>query len=1015
MNIDDMLVRMFPPENPSIGYWENVLKEKYGLSARLTRFDGEFDLNFRAHTHDGKRFILKVMRRDCDPGFVKMQTQAITRIRRSAPELPVPNIIRSLEGNRYCTARDETDNWRILWLLESLDGVPFADFHARTPALLRQLGVMLGRMGRALEDFSHGILDRPFKWNLARGDWIGEHLASIPKPRRRTLLADICERFAEIKPQLLELPRQALHNDLNDHNILVRPSHTSEPEISGILDFGDMTLAPAVCDLAIAAAYAVLDRDKPETELAELVAGYHSERPLSTHEIDLIHPLIEMRLAVSVVNSTLMSRENPDDKYVVVSQAPAWHFIERSNMRSGLLAARLRVACGHPATNSAPGILEYLEEKRGSFDPVIRRDLADAPTIDLSVSGSIIPENPFNPTIEEAAQVGARPSASPVAIGRYAEPRLLRGSHGVDTGPNANIDVRTVHLGINIFAAAGEAVHAPINGVVISSCIRKTSFGYGGVVVLGHRTPDNREFRTLFGHLELEGASSLKAGRRIAGGEQFAKLGSCDRNGGWDPNLFFQLVLADNEFGDTPPSFANPDDLGFLRELFPNPAPILNLANDSVEFIAIDERATERKRSKIFGKNLKLSYRNPVMFVRGWRHHLFDQMGGRYLDAYNNVPHVGHAHPRIRAVASDQLGRMNSNTRYLHPAQTDFAEKLLSKMPDGLNVCYFVNSGTEANELALRLARAHTGGFDMITPNHGYHGNTTGAIDISAYKFNKPGGSGKRDWVHLIDIADDYRGRFRRDDPNRAQKYAAQVDDALREISTRGGRLAGFIAETFPSVGGQIIPPDGYLERVYQKVRSAGGVCIADEVQTGLGRLGSHYFGFEHQRVVPDMVVLGKPLGNGHPIGAVITTRGIAESFANGIEFFSTFGGSNLSCRIGKEVLDIVDEELLQDNARKMGLMLLRGLRDLQSRFEIIGDIRGFGLFSGVELSVDRSTREPATEIAEFVVNRMRERKVLIGLEGSDENVLKIRPPLTIGAADIDRLLTYLGKSLAEI
>ena len=402
------------------------------------------------------------------------------------------------------------------------------------------------------------------------------------------------------------------------------------------------------------------------------------------------------------------------------------------------------------------------------------------------------------------------------------------------------------------------------------------------------------------------------------------------------------------------------------------------------------------------------------MLVRGWQHHLFDEWGRPYLDAYNNVPHVGHAHPRIQAVATDQLKRINSNTRYLHPAQTAFADKLLSKLPDPLEVCFFVNSGSEANELALRLARAHTGAKGMVTPDHGYHGNTTGAIDLSAYKFNAKGGVGPSDWVELVEVADDYRGSFGRDDPDRAQKFAGLVDGAIERLAVQDIGVAGFIAETFPSVGGQIIPPKGYLQAVYAKIRAVGGLCIADEVQTGLGRLGDYYFGFEQQEVVPDIVVLGKPLGNGHPMGALVTTRAIADSFAKGPEFFSTFGGSTLSCRIGKEVLDIVDDEDLQANAKRQGDRLLDKLRALQDKHDCIGDVRGLGLFIGVDLVMDRANKTEATALAKHVKNRMRDTRILLGSEGPKDSILKIRPPLTIQPDDVDMIVVTLDCILNE-
>jgi 4-aminobutyrate aminotransferase-like enzyme len=447
----------------------------------------------------------------------------------------------------------------------------------------------------------------------------------------------------------------------------------------------------------------------------------------------------------------------------------------------------------------------------------------------------------------------------------------------------------------------------------------------------------------------------------------------------------------------------------------PNPAALLNLPADKVRYAPTDKAQVLAGRRANFGGNLSLTYSDPVMLVRGWKHHLFDEWGRPYLDAYNNVPHVGHAHPRIQAVAADQLERMNSNTRYLHPAQTAFADKVLSKMPDHLEVCFFVNSGTEANELALRLARAHTGAKGMVTPDHGYHGNTTGAIDISAYKFNAKGGVGQSDWVELVEVADDYRGRFGRDDADRAQKFADLVDPAIAALQDKGHGVAGFIAETFPSVGGQIIPPKGYLPAVYEKIRAAGGVCIADEVQTGLGRLGDYYFGFEHQGALPDIVVMGKPIGNGHPLGVLVTTKAIADSFAQGPEFFSTFGGSTLSCRIGKEVLDIVDDEGLQANAKAMGDRLMSGLKALEAKYEVVGDVRGMGLFVGVELITDAATRTEGTAIASYVKNRMRAHRILLGSEGPKDNILKIRPPLTVDAEGIDMILDALDQILAEV
>ena len=326
--------------------------------------------------------------------------------------------------------------------------------------------------------------------------------------------------------------------------------------------------------------------------------------------------------------------------------------------------------------------------------------------------------------------------------------------------------------------------------------------------------------------------------------------------------------------------------------------------------------------------------------------YLYDESGRRYLDAYNNVPHVGHSHPRVVQAAIEQMLVLNTNTRYLHDGLAQFAERLVATLPEPLAVCYFVNSGSEANELALRLARAHTRRRDVIVLDAAYHGNTTTLIDISPYKFNGPGGDGAPPWVHVLPLPDTYRGRFKKDDPRAGEKYA--------EFARQARNPAAFIAESAPSVGGQIILPERYLASVYAIVRAAGGVCIADEVQTAYGRMGTHFYAFEAQGVVPDVVVLGKPIGNGYPLGAVVTTREIAASFDNGMEFFSTFGGSTVSCAAGLAVLDVVQEERLQDHAREVGDELLAGLRGLAKRHPLIGDVRGSGLFLGVELVTSR-------------------------------------------------------------
>ncbi|MCH7974988.1 MAG: aminotransferase class III-fold pyridoxal phosphate-dependent enzyme [Bacteroidetes bacterium] len=417
------------------------------------------------------------------------------------------------------------------------------------------------------------------------------------------------------------------------------------------------------------------------------------------------------------------------------------------------------------------------------------------------------------------------------------------------------------------------------------------------------------------------------------------------------------------------------------------------------------------KRRRHINPALSLAYRDPINVVRGQGQYLFDQRGRPYLDLVNNVCHVGHCHPRVVEAGQRQMARLNTNTRYLYDGLADYAERLVATLPEPLDVCFFVNSGSEANELALRLARTVTGHQDILVVDGAYHGHTTQLIAISPYKFMGEGGRGQAEpWVHIVPVADGYRG------PHKGQGLdsgTAYGDAVGRVIDEAGKPIAGFICESLLGCGGQVIPPEGYFETAYRHVRSAGGLCIADEVQVGFGRVGSHFWGFERQAVVPDIVVMGKPIGNGHPMAAVVTTREIADAFANGMEFFSTFGGNPVSCAIGLAVLDVIRDEGLQEHALAVGTRLRDGLRSLMEKHELIGDVRGVGLFIGVELVRDRETLEPAATEAANLVNRLKDRGLLLSTDGPLQNVIKIKPPMVLTAEDVEMTIRLFDDELS--
>ncbi|TWF42337.1 hydroxylysine kinase /5-phosphonooxy-L-lysine phospho-lyase [Chitinophaga polysaccharea] len=420
------------------------------------------------------------------------------------------------------------------------------------------------------------------------------------------------------------------------------------------------------------------------------------------------------------------------------------------------------------------------------------------------------------------------------------------------------------------------------------------------------------------------------------------------------------------------------------------------------------------ERKQHIGRNLSISYRQPLKIWKGALQYLYDKKGRTYIDCVNNVSHVGHCHPTVVAAIQRQAARLNTNTRYLYDDLVAYAKELTATLPGELKVCYFTNSGSEANDLAIRMSRHFTKQKDVIVLDHAYHGTSTVAMELSPYKFDGKGGFGKPPHTHKAVNPDLYRGEFRYGQENAGAAYAEDVAHIIARLSAEGKGVAAFICETLLGVGGQIPLPAGYLEKVYQHVRAAGGVCIADEVQVGFGRVGSCFWGFELQEVVPDIVVLGKPIGNGHPLAAVVTTPAIAEAFNNGMEYFNTFGGNPVSMATGRAVLKAIQEEEMQQHALDTGAHFLEGLKQLMQKHPIIGDVRGHGLFIGAELVRSRETLEPAVPEIDVVVEKMKDRGFLISTDGPLHNVLKIKPPLVFNKENADALLAHLDTVLGE-
>ncbi|MEB2315274.1 MAG: aminotransferase class III-fold pyridoxal phosphate-dependent enzyme [Xanthomonadaceae bacterium] len=432
---------------------------------------------------------------------------------------------------------------------------------------------------------------------------------------------------------------------------------------------------------------------------------------------------------------------------------------------------------------------------------------------------------------------------------------------------------------------------------------------------------------------------------------------------------------------------------------------------------AVPERSREellRLRRAHLNPTLSVAYREPLKIVRGEGVWLYDAQGQGYLDMVNNVCHVGHCHPRVVRAGAEQMARLNTNTRYLHDALVEYALRLTATLPAPLSVVFLTNSGTEANDLALRLARAHTGARGTIVVDHAYHGHSPSMVELSPYKFNGRGGEGQADHVAVVPMPDAYRGAVR-DAADAGPRYGRMLAGAIDELRARGHRPAAFYCESLLGCGGQVILPDGYLRQAFAQVRAAGGLCLSDEVQVGFGRVGDAMWAFEQQGVVPDILTLGKPIGNGHPMGAVVTTPEVAASFVSGMEYFNTFGGNPVSCAIGLAVLDVIEEENLMDNAVRVGEFLTAGLREIQARHPGIGDVRGRGLFIGAEFVSDAAARSPDPARARVVVEAMKARHVLLSTDGPDDNVLKIKPPIVFSRANAEEFLEKLDGVLGAL
>lgn len=972
---------------------KELLAEFWNITGEVVQLPGERDLNFKISSD--RDYVFKVYEESSDSAaLLAIQDRVLTALSNKFPD-QIPTPISSKSGETTIP-----HGGRLLRLLSYLPGDLWAESGNIVNETLLDLGRTIGKVDKELAKLSLNtrelaILNRPFIWNMLQVASITSWSSKIRDSVIRDRVVNLIEHQTKnTQAKLLTLPRQLIHNDANDWNIVIGD------QTLGIIDFGDMIHAPKIVGLAIAGAYIAMKAEDPTKAIAQVVRGYHSVNPLSSEELEILFDLVKLRVASSIANAALQTATDPENDYLSVSQTDAPRTLNLLlTQNSNLAFYRFRNAVGLDANPHSKDIRNYLLG-RGEYTSIVNPSLTVSPKvwIDWSVENVKIPR-----TTEEIAQILSENRVE-IGIGRYCENRGVYSSESFDsTSPSA----RTFHLGVDIWQKVGAEVIAPLDGEIEIFHDNSDYLDYGPVVVLRHHTNEGIPFWTLYGHLSKSSMELWSIGKKVKAGQIIGWMGNESENVGWPPHVHFQLLTDLCGMGIDVYGVAPRDEVSLWRSISPNPNLVLRIKEGTDSRSRLTRDTIAQERVAVISQNLSLNFKKPLHIVRGQGAYLFDESDRPYLDLVNNVAHVGHCHPRVVEAAEKQMRLLNTNTRYLHQGITDYARSLIGTLPDPLSVVFFVNSGSEANDLAIRLSRSYTRRTGAIALRHGYHGHTLGVIDISPYKFLGKGGAGIPQTTKVAELPDLFRGKFRGE--SALDSYVQQLQNEIDQLDEN---MSAFFAEAIVSTAGQIVLPDGYLHMAYQMVRSAGGVCISDEVQIGLGRVGTHFWGFEMQGVVPDIVTMGKPLGNGHPLAAVVTTPEIATAFNNGMEYFNTFGGNPVSAAIGQAVFDIVEDECLQRNALEIGAYLQESVKELARKHSIIADVRGSGLFIGVEMITDQY--QPATKEVADLMEFALHRGVLLSCDGPDNNVLKIKPPLIITKEDVNLFLNVLEEWLIK-
>jgi 4-aminobutyrate aminotransferase-like enzyme/Ser/Thr protein kinase RdoA (MazF antagonist) len=768
-----------------------------------------------------------------------MQNTAMVHAAAAGLPFQTPSPLPALDGSMIVAVDRGGETYHVR-LVSYIEGRPLTEAEHLSGGVRAALGGIATGIAAAFAEFDHVAADRVLQWDARHARAVVDGLLRHVRDPGRLAMVD---RAMAVHDDALErlagqLRRQVIHGDVTDYNVIGANDTSGRLMPHGLIDFGDMTRSYLVGEAAVLATAAIShDRDEALAALVDVAVAFNAALPLSEAELAALFPLVLGRAALSAVSTAQQAELEPDNAYAVGLIESDWGALAAvAELSAELAEASLRAACGldpHPRSGELRRCLD-----RGGFTPPVDAAGRRLRTVDLSVRAGGYSFGEWESRDGVAAAVDV--PAGELAIGRWGEARLHRSHAAAAREPD------TLHLGADLFAAAGEPVRTPFAAEVAE--LRADA------VVLRHRRPDFA--------LQLAHVVPASLGERVQPGDVVAAVAD-----GSIPHVHVQLSL---EPSLKPPGWAPPSQRAAWLALCPDPSPLLGI--DAAAPYRDPAQLLAGRRQVVAGAQ-QVYFEHPPEMVRGWRHHLYDADGRGYLDMVNNVAVLGHSHPAVAEAASQQLRLLNTNSRFLYDSMVDLGERLVALLPEPLDSVFFVNSGSEANDLALRLARTFTGRQPVIATSGAYHGWTTGTYEVSTSPVDNPAAAlAPPPGLRIVPQANTYRGPYSRDDPHAGERYAEPVRAAAEGA-------AAFICEPVLGNAGGLLVPDGYLAAAFGHVRARGGVCISDEVQVGYGRLGEWFWAFEQQRVVPDIVTIAKSTGNGHPLGAVVTSRAIAEAF----------------------------------------------------------------------------------------------------------------------------------------